>query len=81
MHRDGVDWVLVTLVRRENLAEGVTEIATSDGRSLGSFTLEQSLDSVLLDDRLVLHGVTPVRPLNVARPAWRDVLVVTFKRL
>ena len=30
--------------------------------------------------RALFHGVTPVEPLDAARPAHRDVLVVTFKR-
>jgi hypothetical protein len=33
-----------------------------------------------VDDRRVMHGVTPVQPLDPAEPAYRDVLVVTFKR-
>jgi len=35
---------------------------------------------VLLDDLRVLHGVTPIRPEDSARPALRDVLVVTFRQ-
>jgi hypothetical protein len=80
MHRDGVDWVLVLLVRRENVDSGMTEIAAPDGRALGAFTLSDPLDAVLLDDHRILHGVTPIVPHDPARPAWRDVLVLTFKR-
>lgn len=79
MHRDGVDWVAVILVGRANVAGGVTAVADEAGRTLGSFTLEQPLDTVLLDDRRVWHGVTPVHPLDPARPAHRDVLVLTFR--
>ena len=49
-------------------------------RPLGSFTLTAPLDSALVDDSRVYHGVTPVVPLDPARPAYRDVLVVTFRR-
>ena len=49
MHRDGVDWVAVTLVDRVNVAGGVTAVADESGRTLGSFTLETPLDTVLLD--------------------------------
>jgi hypothetical protein len=79
MHRDGVDWVAVILVGRANVAGGVTAVADEAGRTLGSFTLEQPLDTVLLDDRRVWHGVTPVHPLDPALPAHRDVLVLTFR--
>ncbi len=80
MHRDGVDWVLVMLIRRENVDRGMTEIAGPDGRALGAFTLAEPMEAVLLDDRRILHGVTPVVPHDPALPSWRDVLVVTFRR-
>ncbi len=79
MHRDGVDWVAVCLVGRTNVAGGVTAVADDAGRSLGTFTLEEPLDTVLLDDRRVQHGVTPVVPHDRAAPAHRDVLVLTFR--
>ena len=80
MHRDGVDWVLVLMVRRENVASGETTIYDLLERPLGSFTLTAPLDSALVDDSRVYHGVTPVAPLDPRRPAYRDVLVVTFRR-
>lgn len=80
LHRDGVDYVLVLLVNRRNIASGVTGICDLQGRSLGSFTLTDPFDSALVDDRRVAHGVTPVKPLTPGIPAYRDVLVVTFIR-
>ncbi|HEX7112636.1 MAG TPA: 2OG-Fe dioxygenase family protein [Mizugakiibacter sp.] len=80
VHRDGVDYVLVLLVRRRNIASGTTTIHAPDGRMLGSFTLADPFDAALVDDHRVFHGVTPVQPLDPAQPACRDVLVVTFRR-
>lgn len=80
MHRDGVDWVLVLMVRRENVESGETTIYDRAKLPLGSFTLTQPLDSALVDDSRVFHGVTAVEPLDPARPAYRDVLVATFRR-
>ena len=80
LHRDGVDWVLVLLVRRENIASGETTIHDLARRPLGSFTLEQPLDAAWVDDGRVYHGVTPVEPVEAGRPAYRDVLVVTYRR-
>jgi len=79
-HRDGVDWVIVMLVNRHNVASGVTDIFGPDGARLGAFTLEQPRDSVFLDDHRVLHGVTAIHPLEPGAPALRDVLVATFRR-
>ena len=80
MHRDGVDQVLVLLVHRENVRSGETSIHELAGNKLGSFTLTEPLDAALVDDNRVFHGVTPVEPVDPARPAYRDVLVVTFRR-
>ena len=84
MHQDGVDWVLVLMVARENIASGTTSIhglcGGLDRGLLGSFTLEAPMDAALVDDHRVFHGVTPVQPLDPALPAHRDVLVLTFRR-
>src|SRR5579863_8269182 len=81
VHRDGVDYVLVLMIDRVNIASGTTTIhAIADRRLLGSFTLTRPLDAALVDDARVFHGVTPVEPLDPALPAYRDVLVVTFRR-
>jgi hypothetical protein len=79
LHRDGVDWVLVMLVDRRNVAEGATEIGAPDGRQLGRFTLAEPGDAIFLDDHRILHGVTPIVPIDPALPARRDALVVTFR--
>jgi hypothetical protein len=80
MHRDGVDYVLVLLVNRRNIRSGTTTVHDLDKRALGSFTLTDPLDSALVDDARCYHGVTPVEPENPAQPAYRDVLVVTFRK-
>jgi hypothetical protein len=80
LHRDGVDYVLVLLIGRQNIASGVTTIHSLDGQHLGHFTLTHPFDAAILDDTRVAHGVTPVEPLDPAAPAHRDVLVVTFRR-
>ena len=79
VHRDGVDYVLVLMIDRENIESGTTTIHAPDGARLGNFTLTHPFDAALVDDHRVSHGVTPVRPRNVTRPSHRDVLVVTFK--
>jgi hypothetical protein len=80
LHRDGVDFVLVLLIRRQNILSGTTTIYDLDGHQLGSFTLAEPCDAALVDDRRVYHGVTPVEPQYPSSPAYRDVLVVTFRR-
>jgi hypothetical protein len=79
MHRDGVDWVLVLLIDRHNIASGETTIHDLAQHLLGSFTLTEPLDAAFVDDSRVFHGVTPVSPLDPGLPAHRDVLVITFR--
>jgi hypothetical protein len=79
MHRDGVDYVLVLLVARHNVASGTTHIGSKSGASYGSFTLTLPFDAVMLDDHRVYHGVTAIEQLDLAGVAYRDVLVVTFR--
>ena len=80
IHRDGVDYVLVLLVDRQNIASGTTTVHALTGEELGAFTLSAPLDAALLDDARVAHGVTAIEPVNPALPAYRDVLVVTWRR-
>lgn len=79
MHRDGVDYVLVLLVKRHNIASGTTTISNLEKTPLGSFTLTEPFDAALVDDARAYHGVTPVVAVDPGMPAYRDVLVVTFR--
>jgi hypothetical protein len=80
MHRDGVDHVLVLLIGRRNIQSGETSIHDAGGHNLGSFTLAEPFDAAWVDDHRVMHGVTPVEPIDPAQPGFRDVLVVTFRK-
>jgi hypothetical protein len=80
IHQDGVDWVLALLVKRENVASGETRIADLQRNSIGGFVLTEPFDSALVDDARVYHGVTSIHAIDPTRPAWRDVLVMTFRR-
>jgi hypothetical protein len=80
VHRDGVDYVLMVMIRRQNLINGSTTIHDQDKTRLDEFTLQQPLDAAIVNDERVLHGVTPIVQLATDRPAMRDVLVITFRR-
>lgn len=80
VHQDGVDLVIIAMLRRMNLAGGETLVESLDGRPLARFTLRDALDSAILDDRRVRHGVSPIEPVDAALPSARDVLVLTWKR-
>lgn len=79
MHRDGVDFVLVLMIARENIEAGTTSVHLAGGLEVGNFTLRLPLEAVWLDDNRLFHGVTAVHPRNPKLPAYRDVLVLTLK--
>lgn len=80
VHRDGVDFVLVMMVRRVNISSGTTTMHDLELRTLDSFTLTEPLDTAIVNDHRCMHGVTPVEQIDRSKPAYRDVLVVTFRR-
>ncbi|MET7770241.1 2OG-Fe dioxygenase family protein [Nocardia sp. NPDC005366] len=77
-HRDGVTLVSSLLVGRRNAVGGKSSVFDPDGRRLLAITLSEPGALLLGDDRRTLHSVSAIRPVNRSRPAYRDVLVVTF---
>lgn len=77
-HRDGVTLVSSLLVGRQNATGGESSVFDPDGRLLLTTTLSEPGALLLGDDRRTLHSVSPVHPVDRSRPAYRDVLVVTF---
>lgn len=80
IHQDGVDYGFVVMIDRHNVMGGITKVYTSSGKSLNSFKMRRPLDVLHLDDAEVNHYVTPVKPLWDDQPAWRDVMVITFRQ-
>ena len=79
MHRDGVDFVIVVMIKRVNIDSGATTIFDLDNKLVGEFMLRETFDMVLVNDRRAYHGVTPITQLDPQAEAFRDVLVITFK--
>ena len=80
VHHDGVDVVLIAMIARTNLRGGETLVTDNAGAELVRFTLLDRLDTALVDDAKVMHGVTPVEPADPTLSSCRDVLVLTWKR-
>ncbi len=80
VHQDGVDFVLMVFIDRQNIIEGETTVEDLDGNVLTRFTLKNSMEAVMVNDLRVAHGVTPILPQNPDEKGLRDMLVVTFKR-
>ena len=80
IHRDGVNFVLMMMVKRTNVVNGCTQIYDLDRQKIDSLTLTNMFDTAIVNDQHVLHGVTPIIQLDIDQPASRDVLVVTFRK-
>jgi hypothetical protein len=48
------------------------------GKPIASHTLREPLDSFILEDPRVLHGVTPVHSADDRAPGTRDLLGIDF---
>jgi hypothetical protein len=79
-HRDGVDLVVVMLIGRQGIKGGETRVFDARGPQGLRFTLTEPWSALLLDDERVIHESTPIQPLDPAAPAWRDTLVLTYRR-
>jgi hypothetical protein len=78
IHQDGTDYLTLHLVRRRHVVGGESTIYDLDCRPLRSYTLREPLDSLILEDPRILHGVTPVHPVDGCTFGCRDLLGVDF---
>ncbi|MFT5193293.1 MAG: hypothetical protein ACI9EW_001503 [Cellvibrionaceae bacterium] len=78
IHHDDDDFNAIYLVRRDNVSGGVNTVYDNQRNPLASLTLRQPMDSVLMWDPHVMHGVTPIHPTNPKKQGIRDVLVIGY---
>jgi hypothetical protein len=76
-HRDGVDFVALLLVRRQNVRGGETRVFDANGPSGVRFTMQEPWSLLLMDDERVIHETTPIQPEG--DNAVRDTLVLTYR--
>lgn len=79
LHRDGHDFVGMHLMSRCGIDGGISDICDSEGRSLMKVTLENRMDGFLVDDRVLLHGVSQITP-STGDTGHRDMLVIDYNR-
>lgn len=77
-HQDGVTLVSSLLVARRNAVGGQSSMFDPDGREILTTTMSEPGTLLLGDDRRTWHSVSPIRPVDMGAPAFRDVLVVTL---
>ncbi|MEU7133543.1 2OG-Fe dioxygenase family protein [Streptomyces sp. NPDC046261] len=78
IHRDGHSYVAQVLIRRENVRGAESCLYDLRERPLHRASLTEPLETIVLDDRRVLHGVSPLLPAPGAGAGVRDMLLVDF---
>lgn len=78
IHHDGDDFNCIHLIGRQNAKGGVNTVYDNDRNPLKSSTLLQPMDSIIVWDPHVMHGVTSIKPENPSESAIRDVLVIGY---
>lgn len=77
-HRDGVDFVAVILVHRQQVRGGETRVFDAHGTAGVRFTMTDPWTALLLDDARVIHETTPILPDGPH--GYRDTLVITYRQ-
>jgi hypothetical protein len=78
IHHDGDDFNCIHMIGRQNASGGVSTIYDNEKNPLISCTLKDPMDSIMVWDPYVMHGVQPITPINQSESAIRDVLVIGF---
>lgn len=89
LHRDGEPSTYIHLLKRENVSGGKNYVASPEsagihpsyvepGAILAQFTLENLLDSFVVDDRKVSHHVDEVHKARKEQEAVRGVFLIDF---
>jgi hypothetical protein len=78
VHQDGTDFLTLHLVGRDNVEGAETTIYDLERRPIWRHTLREPLDSLILEDPRVMHGVTPVLSADGVGRGTRDLLGVDF---
>jgi hypothetical protein len=78
-HRDGVSFAMMLMIKRINIAGGVTGVYDPEGELRAQITLSDPFDMLIVNDERIQHEVTPISQAATGRPGLRDVLVMTFR--
>jgi hypothetical protein len=78
IHQDGTDFLTLHLVHRRNVRGGETTIYDLERRPIQHYTMREPLNSLILEDPRIMHGVTAVYPADGESLGVRDMLGVDF---
>ena len=80
IHRDGVNFIFMLMINRLNIVNGESNIYDLSKKRLANFTLMDPYDAAIVNDEQVMHGVSSIVQVDTTKKAYRDMLVVTFRK-
>jgi hypothetical protein len=80
VHRDGVDFVFMMMINRQQVSGGATFLYDQSGALLHQHTLTDPMESAFINDQRIFHGVSPITPADQDSYGYRDMLVITFRK-
>ncbi|MEV5506750.1 2OG-Fe dioxygenase family protein [Streptomyces orinoci] len=78
VHQDGHSYVAQVLIGRQDVRGAESTLYDLRRSPLHRALLTEPWETIVLDDRRVLHGVTPVRPAPGAHTGVRDMMLIDF---
>lgn len=79
IHQDGYHFGGVHLMDRENLTGAQSRVYDLEKNQIDSGYLLNPLDSMLMNDRRIFHGVQPFCAADPQQVAYRDILILLFQ--
>ena len=83
IHQDGLDWIVMHFIKSSNILPVISEVFSSKNESdvLMSKSMSSFLETIIVSDKSHYHRATPVRQYLMNQPAYRDLLLVTFRQI
>jgi hypothetical protein len=79
IHRDGHDFISQHLISRNNIFGGISGIYhLKYDRPVIHKQLYESFDTIILNDRVFRHDVSPIFPQQDKQLAYRDMLIIDY---
>lgn len=78
IHHDENDFGCIHLVNYENAVGGVSTAYDNKKNYLESCTLQKTMDSMMIWDPHMMHGISPIYPKNPDKKAIRDTLLIGY---
>lgn len=78
IHRDGHCFVSQHLINRKNVYGGVSGIYNKNNEAVMHHQLSNFMDTIILDDNVLKHDVSPIFSADKTTGGYRDMLIIDY---